>query len=619
MDSNTGHTPASASFPLNTFAGSSSIGRGSFFARLEGEDIRWKPPKRENEILRGISTGPMDVGSVCAVMGGSGAGKTTLLKILGGSIRQSSGKVLVNGVDRSQLGKQWKHIAKFIPQEDVLPRSLTPRQVLSFQARLCGLSPEEADMAMTEVLDRLHLRSCADTQIGDGHTLQGLSGGERKRCSLALELLKRPKVLLLDECTSGLDSPLALELMTMLQSLCKANGTACSERILAVCTIHQPSSKVFALFDSLLLLRQGEVAYAGPRSQVEAYFAGLGDLYNLPPQTNPAEHFMDILQGPHPPPTMQLPSPQDAASIPQQPAGLALQLFEGPANAYAIPQWRQVWLLLRRTLLIRTSDPAQCRVRIVLSAAIACILGLTYFQVSSEQSTVTDRQAVIFGCLTFLTMNTLVTTAIQFPLEKAFIFREYSNGTYKLSAWYVSNMVGSLLMQLLYTFVYVTILYWMVGFRSSLHHYFTFLGVTLTMGSIGVVLGTALGIVLPAVHMVTAIVPPLIMPQLLFSGFMVRPDNIPIYFKPLYYISFFQYSFQILLVDQFHDFEFEQCTPGLDFCPLGPGQKSGDVWIEVMMGYSEHGSLTCWLALGLMIVVLLMCGYWAAKLKAARG
>jgi ABC-type multidrug transport system permease subunit len=251
--------------------------------------------------------------------------------------------------------------------------------------------------------------------------------------------------------------------------------------------------------------------------------------------------------------------------------------------------------------------------------AIALVLGSTYWQLSLEQSTVTDRQAAIFGCLTFLTMNTLVTTAIQFPLERAFIFREYGNGTYKLLAWYSSNMLGSLLMQLVYSTLYVSVLYWMVGFRSSFQHFLIFLSVACTMGSIGVILGTALGIILPAVHMVTAVVPPIIMPQLLFSGFMVRPENIPIYFKPLYYISFLQYSFQIILVDQFTDLWFDDCNPFVTLCVLGGGVKSGDVWIDKMMGYDNHGSGVCWLILFSMILVLLLFGYVAAKSKAARG
>lgn len=591
--------------------------------RLEGVDIYYRPPKKSIDILRGVSTGPLDTGSVCAILGGSGAGKTTLLKILAGRMRESNGKVLVNGTDLRAQEKKWKHVSKLIPQEDVLPRSLSPKQVLNFQARLCGLNSENADAAVDAVLDQLHLVNCADTQIGDGHTLQGLSGGERKRCSVALELLKKPKVLLLDECTSGLDSSLALELIVMLRSLCKESSAQNPHRILAICSIHQPSSKVFSLFDNIILMRRGEVAYTGPREQVESYFTSLGSQYAMPSQTNPAEHFLDILQGSNPPCAMEMPPPQDAASPFSDPyGGVQTRALEGPISNYPISSIKQTWILLQRTLLVRTRDPAQFRVRIVLSLVIALILGLTYWQLSLAQSTVYDRQAAIFGCLTFLTMNTLVTTAIQFPLERAFIFREYGNGTYKLLAWYASNMLGSLLMQLLYTTAYVSLLYWMVGFRASLGHFLTFLAVASTMGSIGVILGTTLGIVLPAVHMVTAVVPPIIMPQFLFSGFMVRPVNIPIYFKPLYYISFLQYSFQLLLVDQMQDLEFKYCRKDAitgEICPLGEGQRSGNIWIELEMGYDSHGSSICWLVLGIMIVVLLLLGYLAAKLKASRG
>lgn len=269
---------------------------------------------------------------------------------------------------------------------------------------------------------------------------------------------------------------------------------------------------------------------------------------------------------------------------------------------------------------MRVADPAQGRVRIVLTAVVACILGLTYLQVKDTQGTVMDRQAVIFGCLVFLTMNTMITTAIIFPLEKAFIFREYHNGTYRLFAWYSANLLASLLMQLLYSTVYVIVLYFLVGLRPGASHFLTYWGVCSLMGSIGVVLGTLLGIMLPAVHMVTAVVPPAIMPQLIFSGFMVRPANIPIYFKWLYYVSFFQYSFRILLTDQFKGFEFDNCNFG-EFCPLGFGIQQGDVWIEGNLGYSltDDAIRQCWFILLGMVVGFVVLGYWVTKLKAASG
>ena len=161
----------------------------------------------------------------------------------------------------------------------------------------------------------------------------------------------------------------------------------------------------------------------------------------------------------------------------------------------------------------------------------------------------------------------------------------------------------------------------MVGLRPGLGHFAVFLLAAYVMGSIGVVLGTALGIMLPAVHMVTAAVPPLIMPQLLFSGFMLRPNDIPFYFKWLYYISFFQYSFQVLLIDQFRGFEFAPCDPFKEFCPLGFGSKTGDAWITTVMGYEVKGDAIplAWSALIGMLVFFFVGGYWIAKWEAARG
>lgn len=593
------------------------------FHSLEGRSLSYRPSKGPY-ILKDVSTGLLEERCLCAVMGASGSGKTTLLKVLSGRLRETCGDVLVNGEPRqaafgSQDRRWWKQIASFIPQEDVLPRSLTPRQVLQFQARLHGFQGSEAKEATESVLERLKLTRCADTMIGDGHTLQGLSGGERKRCSVGLELLTRPRVLLLDECTSGLDGPMALELITMLRSLCKDDAREDETTgILAVCTIHQPSSKVFALFDYLILLKLGEVIYAGPGEKAGRYFESINSAFKIPLQTNPAEHYLDLLQGDMPPPAMRFEALQTSClrivDEPSQPSR------SNARSGYKTSMNKQFRLLVLRTLLMRVTDPAQCRVRVCLTAVVAGILGLTYWQLEDTQGTVTDRQSAMFGSLVFLAMNTMVTTAIIFPLEKAFVFREYHNGSYHLLAWYFANMFASLVLQLMYSTVYIVLFYYMIGLRPGLEHFLVYLAVGYTMGSIGVVLGTLLGIALPAVHMVTAVVPPLIMPQLIFSGFMIRPGAIPVYFKWLYHISFFQYSFQIIMVDQFHNFTFAPCNPG-DFCPLGLGEQSGDIWIKEMFGYDTGSKAItqCWLILAAMLIVLFVLGYWVTKVKARGG
>lgn len=591
------------------------------FSGLEGKNLHYKPGPQGPMILSNVSTGFLGPGTLCAVMGASGSGKTTLLKVLCGRIRETSGEVLVNGVPRggrSAAKRYWKRIAAFIPQEDVLPRSLTARQVMTFQAQLHGLKGVTAAEAVQRVMERLQLERCADTHIGDGHTMAGLSGGERKRTSIGLELLKKPQALLLDEPTSGLDGPMALDLTTMLRSLC-CGETA--NHILAVCTIHQPSSRVFALFDRLLLMRRGEVVYAGPCSTVAAYFEGISLAYKVPEFTNPAEHILDIAQGDQAPPVMVEPLPSGIATVSPPPFEAALSSSPPTEAAYHCSFFQQFRILLHRTLTMRVRDPAQCRVRLILSVAVGLLLGLTYLGIKDVQSSLTDRQSVIFATLTFLTMNTMMTTAIIFPLEKAFIFREYHNGAYRLLAWYSANMTASLIMQACYTAVYCTILYYLVGLRPGFSHFLIYMGASQLMGSIGIVLGTVLGIALPAVHMVTAVVPPIIMPQLMFSGFMVRPDNIKWYFKVFYYLSFFQYSFQLLLVDQLRDFEFEFCHVGAEFCPLGPGVQYGDGWITQVMGYTvdDQSLAKCWIVLASMLVGFLILGYWVTKIKAASG
>eukprot|EP01036_Dinobryon_divergens_P038647 gene38647-50757_t len=236
--------------------------------------------------------GEVPSGKVCAIMGPSGAGKSSLLNVLAGRSASSPG-VLVTG-DISVAGQSIdpvtfrNHIA-YVMQDDALVPTATPREALRFSASMrlpASTSQETIDGLVEDMLQELALEDCADTMIG-GALIKGISGGQRKRTSVGIEVITQPSLLFLDEPTSGLDSFAAFNCIKLLQQLAEDNAAV-------LCTIHQPSSEVFHLFDRVIVMKDGRVLYQGSVPDITTYFASFG--YNCPINYNPADYAMFICQ-----------------------------------------------------------------------------------------------------------------------------------------------------------------------------------------------------------------------------------------------------------------------------------------------------------------------------------
>jgi len=227
-------------------------------------------------------------GEVLAIIGGSGAGKTTLLDTVALESRQGyrSGHVLLNGINLDQA--LFRRSCAYVAQSDACCPTLTVKETLLFAASLYqgreALSARHAHVQ--NLLQQVGLDSCQHVKVGDGLLIRGVSGGQRRRVSLAVELLKRPSVLVLDEPTSGLDSKAAEAIIELLTGISLTNNVA------TICTIHQPSSYVFQLFDRLLVLAKGRICYFGRANDALRHFASIG--YPSPPGINPAEFMIHI-------------------------------------------------------------------------------------------------------------------------------------------------------------------------------------------------------------------------------------------------------------------------------------------------------------------------------------
>ncbi|KAJ4782541.1 ABC transporter G family member 2 [Rhynchospora pubera] len=217
--------------------------------------------KRKVQILDRLS-GYAQPGEVLAIMGPSGCGKSSLLDALAGRLASNlvqTGKILVNG-RKQELAFG---TSAYVTQDDVLMATLTVKEAIYYSAQLQlpnSLSQYEKRARAEETMRAMGLDGVKDMRIGSGST-KGISGGQRRRVSICLEILTHPQLLFIDEPTSGLDSAASYHVMSRISSLAREKGMT------VVGAIHQPSSEVFELFPRLCLLAYGKTVYFGPSSE----------------------------------------------------------------------------------------------------------------------------------------------------------------------------------------------------------------------------------------------------------------------------------------------------------------------------------------------------------------
>jgi ABC-type multidrug transport system ATPase subunit len=538
--------------------------------------------KDEKRILKDVNL-RFKAGVLTAVMGPSGAGKTTLLNLLiGNAGGRIEGQVEVNGRALSKVAKVFKKLYTFVPQDDSLLASLSPRETLMFAARLrlpMAMANAEKRRRVNRVLDELSLTRCADQRIGDVDR-RGISGGERKRASIALELLVNPSLLFVDEPTSGLDSKMAEDVVLTLKRLAQQGRTL-------ICTIHQPSYKIFRLFDRLVLLSLGNVVYNGRIEDVEAYYSSIG--YDTPRGENPIDFYMAVMQlAPGEEPegggkagsdlpalwreqakayeekegegeegVLEFPSSASSNSLgglmsrnassqslvgvvgerggggEQQPPQQQLDLKAMAKDVgYGVPRWYQCWVLFQRAFVDSLKDTDKFLGGLMLKGSIGLLVGVVWLRQgkAAEQKSIFPVTGALFIATTSSVLDTLFACILTFPSMKTLLLREYKNGSYSLLPFYIATLGNAILFNGSYALFLGTPIYFLVGDPGNAHllgqpfdasRYFLFLALLALLATIGAALGLAVGALVKDIQQGQQAVMPTVIPLLLFSGYLI--------------------------------------------------------------------------------------------------
>ncbi|KAA8628536.1 hypothetical protein SMACR_07475 [Sordaria macrospora] len=249
--------------------------------------LTFAPKNSKRPILQNV-TGSINSGSLTAIMGGSGAGKSTFINVLMGKTQYTKGSVSVNNVPGKL--KQYKKLIGYVPQDDIVLPELTVYENILHSAKIRlprTWTKSDIETHVNAVIDCLELSHVRDSLVGSvGKPV--ISGGQRKRVSIGMELAAAPMAIFLDEPTSGLDATSASSIMSTLKALGRLGITV-------IVIIHQPRVEIFEMLDDMILLGNGQLIYEGPQSQAKTFFEQMGFVF--PPGANCSDVITDIITG----------------------------------------------------------------------------------------------------------------------------------------------------------------------------------------------------------------------------------------------------------------------------------------------------------------------------------
>jgi ABC-type multidrug transport system ATPase subunit/ABC-type multidrug transport system permease subunit len=578
-----------------------------------------KQASRDNQaskryILQDVSGG-FKPGTMTLVLGQPGSGKSSLLQLLSGRFPVENkgvavaGDVTYNDESREALARRLPQFAAYVPQQDSHLSTLTVRETHEF-AHTCStaffgkhleellshgaLGDNAAAQATTRsllqylpqiTLELLGLSQCAETKIG-GNLQRGVSGGERKRVTTGEMLVGFKLALFLDSITTGLDSAAAFDIVSTLQGRARAFGQT------VVAALLQPAPEVFQLFDDVLLLMGGRVAYHGSSTDVRGYFESLG--FYCPPGRDFADFLMDL--GTDDQLRYQAMAPGSSPDFPRTAAQFAAafsgssicrrqeQQLEAPLDGTmvkdthrymdAIPAFQQsffasTWTLVRRELLVLSRNAAFVVGRAVMTVVMGLLYASTFYDF--EATDVQVIMGVVFSVVFFVSLGQAAQIPTLFEAREIF-YRQRRANLYRSSSFVLASTLSHIPVALFETLVFGSLVYWLCGFVPDAELFVRYEAIvflsSLAFGAwyfLLVALTPNMNVAMPMAMLSVLFF-------VMFSGFAIPKDQIPDYLIWLYWASPVAWGIRGLAVNQFRASRFDVCSyEGVDYCALSGG------------------------------------------------
>uniref|UniRef100_A0A672PF68 ATP-binding cassette sub-family G member 2-like n=1 Tax=Sinocyclocheilus grahami TaxID=75366 RepID=A0A672PF68_SINGR len=563
-----------------------------------------------------------------AILGATGSGKSSFLDVLAARKDPAglSGEVLIDGAPQPP---NFKCLSGYVVQDDVVMGTLTVRENLRFSAALRlpkSIRQREKDEKIERLIQELGLSKVADSRVGT-QLIRGVSGGERKRTNIGMELIIDPPVLFLDEPTTGLDASTANSVLMLLKRMANSGRTI-------ILSIHQPRYSIYRLFDSLTLLVGGRMVYHGLAQDALDYFSQIG--YTCEPHNNPADFFLDVINGDSTAVALNnrlsILNEADKCGV-----GIEDRLVEEYKNSSSYKQTKselerivqgqdystrpksrtitystsfchQFNWVLRRTFKNLMLNPQTSFAQIGVMIFLALVVGAIFFGVEKNSSGSQNRMGALF----FITTNqcfSSVSSAELFITERKLFVHEYISGYYRVSVYFLSKILSDVLtLRTIPAIIFSCVAYFMIGLKASAEAFFIFLFSIVLVSYTATSMTLAISADQTVVAIANIFMTISFVFMMIFSGLLVNLPSVANWLNWLKYLSIPRYGLAALEINEFTGLTF--CDPrnmsGIETQVCSTGE---DFLSEQGIDYSTWGLWQNHLALGIMTLIFLIIAY----------
>ncbi|EFN82123.1 ATP-binding cassette sub-family G member 1, partial [Harpegnathos saltator] len=499
--------------------------------------------QKKKQILKRLK-GHFRSTELTAIMGPSGAGKSTLLNILSGFQEGN----YTGTVEYLNNGNKWeqgscKKQRCYIQQTDNLHGFFSIYEIMMIASYLKinqQLPLKSRQMLIDEILATLKLSLNKQTRV------DRLSGGQKKKLSIALELIGNPPLMFLDEPTTGLDSTASVQCITMLKNLAQSGRTI-------ICTIHQPSAAIYQIFDHIYLVVDGHCMYRSSPDETIGYFARQG--LQCPKYHNPADYMLEVVSGEYGDYHEQLIATVTWLNHPRKEAHAitssyntiekipdngdsAMMLTRSPPT-----ELMRFWILLQRSAILVHRDYSIMYIKLFLHFLVAVLLGLLYEHAGDDSNKTISNISYLMVSALYIYYTGMMPAVLKFPLEIDIVRKERFNNWYKLRTYYIATIVCALPLHMAYASIYSVVSYFMTSQPLEYYRFFMYLLIAILNSFISEGMGLSLGAIFNPVNG-TFLGSIIVCIMLCLAGFLIFFTHMPRFLFYISYLSVLRYTFE---------------------------------------------------------------------------